>query len=552
MFNRINVSTIILLVLILFGVLQVVSNTTAFLFLRANDVSIDDMGAISKERTMLNAARHDLLQAQYHVNNVIVQLAKSMEKPSTGGLDKATQYLANSSKNFQAFIEMPGLTTEWPELSDGLSKTFQAQQETVRQQITLLQEQETAPEILDAIVLMADEKDRARSEFNNIFSRYVQAAGAKYEQQYVEATSSYDAFVRLFIAAMLITLIIFMVVYRGIHRSLVQPLNKINDHFNLIENGDLRHYPEIKSQNEIGRLYTGLQKMQRGLTSTIISVRQGTESITLGSQEIAAGNTDLSSRTEEQAAALTQTAASMEQISATVQQNAENAREAMKMVKTAADIAKQGSSLMSAMVGKMSTINANAQQVGDIIQVIDSIAFQTNILALNAAVEAARAGEQGRGFAVVAGEVRSLAQRCAASAKEIGGLLASASTEISDGVRLANNAGDNMGQLASSVNNFASIMESITVASNEQSSGVEQIRVALSQMDQVTQQNAALVEEVATTASGVASQAVLLEGVVAVFLVGEAGGERVGYDNAGRITLARPAPVTASDEWESF
>lgn len=551
MFNRINISTTMLLVLILFGALQVVSNTTAFLFLRSSDSSIDDMGLISQEKGMLNSARNDLLQAQYYVNNAVVQLSTSMTNPS-GAIEQAKQALAESRVDFKKFKEIKGLTTDFPELEEALDKAFHTQQTTIMQQIALLEGPNTSTETLHAIMRMTDEKNRTRAELDNSYKRYVETADAKYQQQYYDSTTSYDIFVQLFIAAIIITLVILVMVHFGLKRVLVYPLNKINDHFNLIGNGDLRHYPKITSENEIGRLNAGLQKMQRGLASTIISVRQGAESISLGSQEIAAGNTDLSSRTEEQAAALTQTAASMEQISSTVQQNADNARHAMGMVKTAAGIAKQGESLMSEMVGKMSTINANAQQVGDIIQVIDSIAFQTNILALNAAVEAARAGEQGRGFAVVAGEVRSLAQRCAASAKEIGGLLASASTEISDGVRLANNAGDNMGQLASSVNNFASIMESITVASNEQSSGVEQIRVALSQMDQVTQQNAALVEEVATTASGVASQAVLLENAVTVFQVGEQGGERVENATLPEAALTRPAPVTAQDNWASF
>lgn len=546
MFSRINISTIMILVLVLFGALQLASNTTAFLFLRANDAIIDDMGVISQEKAILNSARNDLMKAQYYTNNAIVQLATSMTIPSST-MEQVRQALAESQAGLKKFNDIQGLTVDWPDLDDALNKSFHAQQATIMQQIALLEASQTPAEILNAIMQMTDEKNRTRIEFDNSYRQYMKAADDKYRQQYYDATTSYDFFVQLFIVTMIITSVILIVVHFGIKKMLIYPLNNINEHFRLIENGDLRHYPEITSKNEIGRLYAGLQKMQRGLTSTIISVHQGAETITLGSQEIAAGNTDLSSRTEEQAAALSQTAASMEQIAATVQQNADNAQQAMGMVRSASSIATQGETLMANMVDKMNTINGNAQQVGDIIQVIDSIAFQTNILALNAAVEAARAGEQGRGFAVVAGEVRSLAQRCAASAKEIGGLLVLASTEISDGVLLANNAGNNMSQLAASVNNLSGIMANITNTLYEQNGSIEQVRVALNQMDQVTQQNAALVEEVAITASGVASQVVLLENTVAVFQVGEQSGTSV-----ENITFTRSAPVSAQDNWESF
>jgi len=550
MFNRIKISTSMILVLILFGMVQLVTNTTAFIFLRSSNISIDSMGAISAEQFMLNRTRNSLLQAQYYVNNAILQLATSTTRPSEQTMRKARKELIESGENLRRFNELPGLMDTSPEFYDTISKSFSAQQGNIQQQIALLEDDKSGEETLNAILRMTDEKNRLRDDFENEFRRYVTFAGEKYQQQHGNAERSYNIFVGIFVFVIIITLVLFFLVHFGIKRLLVQPLNRVNEHFQLMESGDFRHYLEITSQNEIGRLYMGLDKMQRGLTATILSVRQGAESISLGSREIAAGNTDLSSRTEEQASALTQTAASMEQISATVQQNADNARQAGGMVQSATGIAKQGELLMAEMVGKMNTINANAQKVSDIIQIIDSIAFQTNILALNAAVEAARAGEQGRGFAVVAGEVRNLAQRCATSAKEIGGLLTLSTIDIHDGVSLAGKAGDSMKQLATSVNHFASVMETITVASNEQSSGVEQIRIALSQMDQVTQQNAALVEEVATTASGVASQAVLLENAVAVFQVEEPGGEKT--EMVVRTPPARQVSAIAEGNWDSF
>ncbi|WP_405125469.1 methyl-accepting chemotaxis protein [Pseudomonas marginalis] len=259
--------------------------------------------------------------------------------------------------------------------------------------------------------------------------------------------------------------------------------------------------------------------MQAELNSTVVTIRQGVESINIGTQEISAGNSDLSRRTEEQAAAVVETAASMEQITSTVKMNTDNALQASHMVQNAAGIATAGEEQMQNMMQKMDAISLSAQKMVDIISVIDSIAFQTNILALNAAVEAARAGQSGRGFAVVAGEVRNLARRCTDSAKEITGLINESTLYIQEGAELANRTSKTMLDISSAVSKVNVMMDNIALASQEQSRGVEQIRVAITQMDHVTQQNAALVEEVATTASGVNSQANLLTQSVSIFKV---------------------------------
>jgi len=263
-----------------------------------------------------------------------------------------------------------------------------------------------------------------------------------------------------------------------------------------------------------------LKTMNDNLLKTVTEVRAGTETIVTASQQIASGNLDLSSRTEQQASSLEETASSMEELTSTVRQNADNARQANVLAKNASQIAAHGGEVVSQVVATMASINASSKKIGDIIAVIDGIAFQTNILALNAAVEAARAGEQGRGFAVVASEVRNLAQRSAAAAKEIRGLISDSVTKVEAGGRLVDEAGVTMQEIVQGIGRVTDIMADITSASAEQSTGIEQVNEAITQMDGVTQQNAALVEEAAAAAASLQEQATTLAQLVSVFNVG--------------------------------
>ncbi|RNM22783.1 methyl-accepting chemotaxis protein, partial [Dickeya undicola] len=250
-------------------------------------------------------------------------------------------------------------------------------------------------------------------------------------------------------------------------------------------------------------------------------VRQSSESIATGSQQIAMGNADLSQRTEEQAASLQQTAASMEQISQTIRQNGETVREAAQLATTASDTAAKGSEVVGNVIRTMDDITASSRKIGDIISVIDSIAFQTNILALNAAVEAARAGEQGRGFAVVAGEVRSLAQRSASAAREIKELITESMEKVESGSQLVSHAGTTMDDIVTQSRHVADLIREIGSTTTEQESGISQINQAVNQLDQVTQQNAALVEESASAADSLSDQARHLVQLMNVFMVAE-------------------------------
>jgi methyl-accepting chemotaxis protein len=284
-----------------------------------------------------------------------------------------------------------------------------------------------------------------------------------------------------------------------------------------IAKGDLTGKIEISSKDETGTLLQSLQAMQLHLTETVSSIKESTDSISTASKEIASGNTDLSQRTEQQASSLEETASSMEELTSTVKQNAENAKQANQLAAGASEVAVKGGAVVGQVVTTMSSINESSKKIVDIIAVIDGIAFQTNILALNAAVEAARAGEQGRGFAVVATEVRTLAQRSAAAAKEIKELISDSVNKVEDGTRLVDQAGKTMDEVVSSVKRVTDIMAEISAASQEQSSGIEQVNQAVTQMDEVTQQNAALVEEAAAAAESMQEQAQSLTQAVSVF-----------------------------------
>ncbi len=321
----------------------------------------------------------------------------------------------------------------------------------------------------------------------------------------------------IIIMAMVGGVLILLLTERYLTLFMARPLNWVKQHLQVLSEGHLDKDTIALGNNEAGQLLPLLDIMQANWVKTVSQIRRSAEEIHQGSSEIAAGNIDLSSRTEEQAAALTQTAASMEELSAAVRQNADNAAKASVLAQTTSSAANDGSEVVQTVIGSMQSITGSSRKISDIISVIDSIAFQTNILALNAAVEAARAGEQGRGFAVVASEVRNLAQRSAASAREIKALIDESVANVDNGYRQVSLTSDSMDNILKSVTSVTAIMGEIALASSEQSKGIAQVGTAISQMDVVTQQNAALVEESSATSTLLEEQARHLTGIVSIF-----------------------------------
>ncbi|MGC4075897.1 MAG: methyl-accepting chemotaxis protein [Rubrivivax sp.] len=370
---------------------------------------------------------------------------------------------------------------------------------------------------------------------------------ALYERQMTEAAAEVkaDSEQTVLVTGVLVGLAVALgcLIGWGATRSITVPMAEAINAAEAVGRGDLSTPIPEGHQDETGRLLRALRAMQASLATVVSSVRQNAEGVATASAQIASGNADLSQRTEEQASALQQTAATMGQLGSTVQNNTSSAQQADQLAKSAAAVASQGGEVVGQVVSTMQGITGSSRKIGEIIGVIDGIAFQTNILALNAAVEAARAGEQGRGFAVVAGEVRTLAQRSAEAAREIKSLIQRNVEQVEQGSQLVDRAGQTMQEIVQSVQRVTSIVSDITAASVEQGHGIGQVSQAVAQMDQVTQQNAALVEESAAAAESLKAQSAQLVQLVAVFKVHGAPAASAPTLAPAVAVAARPAPA---------
>ncbi|NIC06605.1 methyl-accepting chemotaxis protein [Billgrantia bachuensis] len=395
----------------------------------------------------------------------------------------------------------------------------------------------------------------------------------------IEAIETLDRRVAITATTLLVAALVAAFLIRvALMRVVVTPLREAIDHFERIADGDLTARIEDRGRNEIGQLYSALGRMQEKLKTLVVSLHESSDNVFTGAGEIASGSQDLSSRTEQQASALQETASSMEEMASTVSKNTDTSIEADRLSAAASKTAEAGGQEVERTVLLMREIAESARRINDIIGVIDSIAFQTNILALNASVEAARAGEQGRGFAVVASEVRSLASRSAESAKEIRKLIEDTTTRVASGAEQAERSGETINETVESIRQVSALMGEISTATREQNSGIEQINTALTEMDSVTQQNASLVQQTSAAAASLEEQASRLAALIATFRIDERAtstparndrqpgaqgeqrsgkeGERAAPHQLVRLTDPKPTGSrqrpTAEEDWSEF
>jgi methyl-accepting chemotaxis protein len=490
-------------------------------------LTIGSMGLFGMSKTkdgMLVMYKNSVLPAQQlsEIQRLLarsrMRIADSLANPSAGGIQKSTaeveQNNAEITRLWEAYLSNELLSLEDKRLTDNFSASRDLfENEVLKPVMAALRTNELA--LADKILW---------EKVDPLYKAVDDALQALMQMQSVDALQNYTDSVNRFkntrnIAIALIAAGLALALWLGIAliRAITRPLQEALRLAGAVAQGDLTQHIEVNSRDEIGLLLKVLKDMNENLVGIVSGVRLSTETINTATHEIAAGNNDLSQRTEEQAASLEETAASMQELTSTVKQNAENARHANQLASSASNIAIKGGHAVSAVVQTMASISTSSKKIVDIISVIEGIAFQTNILALNAAVEAARAGEQGRGFAVVAGEVRNLAQRSAAAAKEIKTLIDDSVNKVDAGSKQVDQAGITMNEIVLAVKRVTDIMTDISNASNEQSAGIEQVNQTITQMDQVTQQNAALVEEAAAAAEAMQDQANILMEAVSIF-----------------------------------
>ena len=489
------------------------------------------------ERSIPNTNATNAVLAE--INDVAVALRNMMLDADPADRQKQLEEIASSRKAGQEKLELLRKNLTKPDTVAALERMLAANDKYVQGQEELIKR------------INAGDDAGARAYLKEVLRPALRDLKAAVNDELVlqqrlasdraaEARATESSTRTLMIALALVSLGLAALVAWWNTRSITRPLARALEVANTVAAGDLTSRIEVTSRDETGMLLQALKTMNENLVRTVTTVRTSSETIGTASGEVAAGNLDLSSRTEQQASSLEETASSMEELTSTVKQNADNARQANTLAEAASNVAERGGQVIGEVVGTMERINSSAGKIADIIGVIDGIAFQTNILALNAAVEAARAGEQGRGFAVVATEVRNLAQRSAAAAKEIKGLIGDSTDAVAAGSKLVNDAGATMSEIVDSVRRVTDIMSEITAASSEQTAGIEQINEAVAQMDQVTQQNAALVEQAAAASASMQEQTAKLAEAVSVFRID---GSAAAPVEASVQPAVRPAPA---------
>ncbi|WP_411201545.1 methyl-accepting chemotaxis protein [Kosakonia cowanii] len=551
MFKRIKVITLLIMVLVVLGALQLIS-AGVFISALNNDKHNFNVSQVSSQNVSeFTDAWISLNQARVTLNRGMLRLQSSTASQINGGqlgelVQNATNLLNQAQQHYDIYYKLPQTPGMDQALSDELEKQYTTYHATLTEMNRLL----LAGKLEDMFRQNAQKKQEGMEKSYRAW----RAEQARLASEGVQQNEhDYIRILWILAAVMVVVLGVIAMSWIAMQRVLLKPLHEVMGHIRHIATGDLTHAIHAEGSNEMARLAQNVQEMQQSLVKTVSVVRDGADTIYTGAGEISIGNNDLSSRTEQQAASLEETAASMEQLTATVKQNADNARQATQLALNASGTAKKGGEVVDGVVRTMDEIAASSSKIAQITNVIDGIAFQTNILALNAAVEAARAGEQGRGFAVVAGEVRTLAQRSAQAAKEIKGLIDDSGNRVSAGSALVHEAGETMAEIVSAVTRVTDIMGEISSASDEQSRGIDQVGQAVAEMDRVTQQNASLVQESAAAAAALEEQAARLTETVAVFKVNRSRDVQRPALRSPVAMAKTPAAASVNEaNWETF
>ena len=510
MFNNMAIKTLLMLVI---GMLSLLLIGIGALGLYGINQSNGGLKTVYEDRTVTSVQLGTILDIWYQVrrHGMDAVLSKNPDFARARGED--TFALIKQAEGIWAKFTATVLTPEEAKLADTKMLQHVAYVDSATRTFQLA----SANDFEAAIFNMESDTTTKFNDLRETVFALLELQGRVAAEEYAAAQGDFENILMVTLFSIGLGVILAIIIGMMLIRAIIRPLDEAIAIANAVASGDLTSRIDTQSTNETGKLLLALKQMNDNLVDLVGKVRTGTDSISTASGEIASGNADLSQRTEQQASSLEETASSMEELTSTVKQNADNARQANQLAVGASDVAVKGGGVVSQVVTTMSSINESSKKIVDIISVIDGIAFQTNILALNAAVEAARAGEQGRGFAVVATEVRTLAQRSAAAAKEIKELIGDSVDKVEDGTRLVDEAGTTMDEIVNAVKRVTDIMSEISAASQEQSSGIEQVNQAVTQMDEVTQQNAALVEEAAAAAESMREQSHSLIEAVSVF-----------------------------------
>ncbi|NMP28019.1 HAMP domain-containing protein [Rahnella sp. SAP-1] len=511
MFKNIRVSTCLFLLMLVFFVMQLASSGLSLFSSNRDYQSLTLVTNASEQRGNLSKSWIALIQTRNALNRASTRLALNQPDENIAPLlQEAGKSLTLAHSYYKAFLDLPRRSQAGIELTQANKVLFDKLDATLANLIDVLGHR-------DLTTFLNGSAQQDQDAFEQSYLAFIAHIDSQFNDARQQTEMAYQQAVMIAIVAIVILVLITPIAITIIRRILFKPLNIMREHFDRIGAGDISGEIVAEGRYEIKMMLASLQQMQHSLATTVRTVRQGADVMFNGLKEISAGNHDLSARTEQQASSLEETAASMEQLTATVKQNAENASQATQLAKDASNTASKGGEITGNVVQTMQDIAGSSKKISAITSVIDGIAFQTNILALNAAVEAARAGEQGRGFAVVAGEVRTLAQRSAQAAKEIKELIDESVSRVTQGTVLVTSAGSTMDDIVRAVTRVSDIMGEIASASAEQSQGIEQVSLAVTQMDQVTQQNAALVQQAAAATLSLEEQSLRLTEAVAVF-----------------------------------